>query len=330
MVGGVRAEPHHARRDRIAAIAAVLFTLIALAGLVVLGLRHSPSESRSSLLAQGQVMTPAPKAEPSPTGPPVRAAGMPTASHGQATSGPSASSGPTGPAARTPSPGPTSPPPARATPTPSLPTASPPISTAPPTAPPGSGSSASRPLVFTYFYYWYDSVSGSHLQPDVLHNHFPPSPSPTWRTPDWDRQQLADMSAAGIDVALPVFWGYADGPPDPWSMGGLPALATAWHQAQQQGEQPPKLGMFLDTTIVNGRDLTTPDGMAWFYGNFHNYFSLIPRDEWALVDGRPVIFLFSSDYTGAFNQTTFDYAYSHFQADFGVRPYIVREISWDY
>ncbi|HEX2036597.1 MAG TPA: hypothetical protein VHS99_20635, partial [Chloroflexota bacterium] len=32
----------------------------------------------------------------------------------------------------------------------------------------------------------------------------------------------------------------------------------------------------------------------------------------------------------AMDQTTFDFVYERFAADFGVRPYLVREVSWDY
>lgn len=324
MVGGVRAEPDHARRDRIAALATILFTLLTLAGLALLVTRHGTSPPRASLVVdQGSFATPRVRAQDGP--------GTPNSNAATSSSPAPGSRGAAAPAGHpASSPGSSTLPVVSPAPTSSAPLPSLPSPKAPPTNPPTATPVSNGTLVFTYFYYWYDTVSGAHLQPDIMHNHFPPSPPPTWRTPEWDQQQLADMSAAGIDVALPVFWGYADGPPDPWSMGGLPVLVTAWHNAQQQGQKPPRLGMFLDTTIVNGRDLTTPDGMAWFYGNLHNYFSLIPRDEWASVGGRPIIFLFTADFTGAFNQATFDYAYSHFQADFGVRPYLVSEISWDY
>lgn len=186
-----------------------------------------------------------------------------------------------------------------------------------------------RRLVFTYYFYWYDALTGGHLSPPVMHNHFPSTPSPSWRSNDWQRKQLVDMTAAGIDVALPVFWGY-DRPTDGWSTQGLPVLAEAWRQASAAGQRPPAIGMFFDTSIVNRRDLTTPTGEAWFYSNFKMFFSLVPRAEWALVDGRPVAFLFTSDFTDKVNQATFDFVYSSFQADFGIKPYIVREVSWDY
>ena len=198
---------------------------------------------------------------------------------------------------------------------------------APPAKVPAPGSNGR--LIFTYYFYWYDAQSGGHLQPSLLHDHFPATPTPSWRSAEWQRKQLADMSAAGIDVALPVFWGF-DRPQDAWSMQGLPVLAQAWHEAQRQGQNPPRLGMFLDTTIDSQRDLTTSGGMDWFYTNVKDFFGQIPRDEWALVGGHPVLFLFTSDFTQAVNQATFDHLYSQFQADFGVRPYVVREVSWNY
>ncbi len=187
-----------------------------------------------------------------------------------------------------------------------------------------------RRLVLTYYYYWYDATTGAHLQESAgLRYHPPPSPAASWRSGEWQATQLADMAYAGIDVVLPVYWGF-DRPDDQWSTQGLAVLADAWRFLKANGARPPAIGLFLDTAIVDRRDLTTPDGKAWFYANFKDFFTRIPRDEWALVNGQPIAFLFTSDATGAVDQSTFDYVYDHFQADFGVRPYIVREVSWDY
>jgi hypothetical protein len=115
-----------------------------------------------------------------------------------------------------------------------------------------------------------------------------------------------------------------------WSWQGLDVLAQTWQDLQARGGDPPAIGMFFDTTIVNWRDLTTADGKAWFYSNVRDFFTRIPRDAWGLVSDRPVIFLFTTDWTTAMNQSTFDYVDEQFQRDFGVRPYVVREVSWDY
>ncbi|HVD01835.1 MAG TPA: DUF5010 domain-containing protein [Candidatus Dormibacteraeota bacterium] len=195
-----------------------------------------------------------------------------------------------------------------------------------PTAPPVP---ADRPVLMTYYYYWYDATTGAHLQPSIMRYRFPPTPPPSWRSVAWQEIQLSDMSAAGIDGALAVYWGH-DNPTDAWSYLGLNVMAQAAHQLVKAGRPSPKIGMFFDTTVVDKRDLRTPQGKAWFYSNFNDFFTRIPRDEWLLVDGRPVVFLFTSDFTEAFDQSTFDYVYDQFQADFGVRPYIVREVSWDF
>ncbi|HEV7214492.1 MAG TPA: DUF5010 domain-containing protein, partial [Chloroflexota bacterium] len=196
--------------------------------------------------------------------------------------------------------------------------------------PPAPPVPPDRRLLLTYYYYWYDATTGAHLTPEqILNNHLPATPQPTWRSIDWHRRQLSDMAYAGINVALPVYWGF-DFPPDAWSMDGLPVLGQAWQALHAEGAAPPQLGLFLDTTIIRGRDLTTANGMAYFYANLRAYFSQIPREAWALVNGGPVVFLYMSNFAAAMNQATLDYAYAHFQADFGVRPYIVREVSWDY
>jgi hypothetical protein len=182
----------------------------------------------------------------------------------------------------------------------------------------------------TYYYYWYDAPSLGHLREEYgLRHHFPTLPTTSWRSAAWHKQQLADMAYAGIDVVLPVYWGMENAA-DAWSWQGLGALAEAWRQLAAERAQPPAIGLFLDTAIVAGRDLTDAAGRDWFYAQFREYFSRIPREQWATIDGRPLSFLFTSDTTAAMNQTTFDHVYARFEAEFGVRPYIVREASWDY
>lgn len=212
----------------------------------------------------------------------------------------------------------------RSTPTPpaiATPTASPsPVPSAPP---------AAQRLIFAYYYYWYDAQTGGHLQDSVLRYHYPATPAPSWRDPAWHKKELADMAYAGIDVVLPVYWGF-DRPGDGWSTAGLAPLVAARQELLAEGRPAPAIGMFFDTAILDRRDLTTAEGRAYFYANIRDFFSRVPRRDWALVDGRPVIFLFTSDFAGAVNQRTFDDVYKRFRADFGIRPYIVREVSWDY
>jgi hypothetical protein len=197
-------------------------------------------------------------------------------------------------------------------------------------APTPTPEASSGRLIGTYLYYWYDSVSGTHLrEQDGLRYHPPASPAASWRSADWFKQQLADMHYAGIDIALPVYWGF-DRPSDEWSRVGLGVLAKAWDTLDAQGGSPPRIGMYLDTTIVDWRDLTTQAGRDWLYAQVHDFFSRVPTRQWALVNGRPLVFLFTSDSTTAVNQATFDDLDERFARDFGSRPYVVREVSWDY
>jgi hypothetical protein len=187
-------------------------------------------------------------------------------------------------------------------------------------------------LTMTYYYYWYDAISTLHLtEAGGLLDHMPLAPAPVtdWHSVAWHKQQLSDMTYAGIDVVLPVYWGM-ETTADDWSWKALVPMVEAARQLQVEGKNPPKIGLFLDTTIVSMRNLTTVAGHDWFYSQFRDYFRAIPRGQWATIDGKPISFLFTSDYTGAMNQATFDDVYTRFNTDFGVRPHIVREASWNY
>src|SRR5260370_4277181 len=143
---------------------------------------------------------------------------------------------------------------------------------------------------------------------------------------------MQDMVAAGIDVALPVYWG--DSSNLAWSQGGLRTMVTALQSMAQAGITFPGIGMFFDTTALwkqNGLkpfDVTTPSGKATFYGMVYDYFSIVPKSLWATIDGRPIIVLYYSSWLSAYDQSSLDYISQRFQGDFGMPPYITRERSW--
>src|SRR5258708_1925888 len=64
--------------------------------------------------------------------------------------------------------------------------------------------SSRQPLIATYYFYWFDLTDPSRREPDwKLH---PPDPDHySFLSAAWHRRQLADMQAAGIDVALAVY-----------------------------------------------------------------------------------------------------------------------------
>ena len=195
-----------------------------------------------------------------------------------------------------------------------------------PSGSPGAG--LPRPLVLTYYYYWYNQDTGQHLGPnDALPTHPTSPPDVSWQNVSWHKKQLADMPAAGIDVALPVYWGY--GSDQQWSTEGLRYLVQAREEMVQAGASPPTIGMFFDTSILDKKDLTTAANEAFFYSNLKDFFTRIPSSDWGRYDGRPIVFLFLPQNGNLFNQGLFDYTYQHFEADFKVKPYLVRATGWD-
>ena len=201
-------------------------------------------------------------------------------------------------------------------------------------------------VVFTPYFYWYDAYTSAHIidsdGSDALTDHPPTLTDFSYKSVEWHKTQLLDMIDAGIDVLLPVYWGEPSqrrlGQPisaQPWSFSGIPPLVQARDQLLAEGKKPPAIGMFYDTSTLQynaaGRriDLTTPYGQQWFYESIRDFFSLVPAKHWAMIDGHPVIFLYSSAFAENHDQTCIDFLRTAFASDFGGRkPFVVREISW--
>ncbi len=204
----------------------------------------------------------------------------------------------------------------------------------------------SERVVTTAYFYWYDVYTSAHIinsdGSDALTDHPPTLAGFSYKSKSWHRTELLDMIEAGIDVVLPVYWGEPSqrvpGQPvsaQPWSFSGLPPLVQAREELLSQGKKPPAIGMFYDTSTLQhnaaGRriDLTTDYGRQWFYESIRDFFSIIPPKHWAMIDGHPVVFLYSAAFAAKHDQTCVDYLRTAFAQDFGGRtPYIVREISW--
>src|SRR5690348_16042158 len=136
-------------------------------------------------------------------------------------------------------------------------------------------------LALTYFFYWYNAINGWHYSDsptDRVTLHPPDSYLSTYSFTNvsFFQHELSDMASAGIDVALPVYWG------DPtnvslWSVPGLQLMAQAEQAMAQAGQPAPKIGMFVDTSslpVGNGGvkpDLTTEPGKSLFYGYIHTF-----------------------------------------------------------
>ena len=202
-------------------------------------------------------------------------------------------------------------------------------------------------VVTTTYFYWYDVHSGAHMinadGSDALTDHPPTSIGFSYRSKAWHKTQLRDMMAAGIDVLLPVYWGApSERIPNTapklqsWSFAGIIPLVEAREELLAEGEQPPRIGMFYDTSTLRFNawsrhiDLTTNYGRRWFYESVRDFFSLIPPKHWAMIDSKPIVFLYSSNFAENHDQSCIEYLRAEFAREFaGRKPYVVREISWN-
>ena len=169
------------------------------------------------------------------------------------------------------------------------------------------------PLVVTYFFYWYNAATHQHLRPqDGLPIHLPASPAPSWQSVPWFETQLMDMTDADINVVLPDYWGSS--PEQEWSIQGLATLVQARAELVAEHLEPPSIGMFYDTSIIKGVDLTTGAGIDEFYDNIRTFFRAVPKSDWAMVEGRPLIWLFLPQ-DDNFDQRVFTVTYARFTRD---------------
>lgn len=184
-----------------------------------------------------------------------------------------------------------------------------------------------RPLVLTYYFYWYDAATGSHLGPNApLPVHPVDQPTPSYRSVAWHKKELTDMAQAGIDVAMPVYWGFGK---EAWSTDGLAYMSQARDELLAQKLPAPALGLFLDTSILKGRDLTRPENIDFFYANVSDFYHHVPTKHWARVNGRPIVWIWGPQPGNNVGQELFDQTYQRFQAEFGVRPFIVRDLGFN-
>ncbi|HVV00305.1 MAG TPA: DUF5010 domain-containing protein [Verrucomicrobiae bacterium] len=204
--------------------------------------------------------------------------------------------------------------------------------------------SSKQRLVGTYYFYWYSTKTGEHIRnpedgSDGLTDHPPTFDDFSYTSVAWHKKQLADMEAAGIDVALMVFWG-APSEHDAktslhWSYAGLGPLIQAREELLREGRHPPRIGLFYDTSTLQYNewhqhiDLTTDYGRKWFYATIRDFFSMIPPKHWAMIDGKPIVLMYAAAFAKNHDQTFVDYTRIRFRNDFGGRePYLAPQDSW--
>lgn len=198
-------------------------------------------------------------------------------------------------------------------------------------------------IVGTYYFYWYCSRTGEHLRDgdgtDALTDHPTNMEDFSYRSVRWHKQELQDMIAAGIDVVLPVFWGAPSEQGTKtdlhWSYVGMQKLVEAREELLREGQAPPRIGMFYDTSTLQYNhwhqhvDLTTDYGRQWFYATVRDFFSLVPPKHWAMIEGKPIVLLYAAAFAKKHDQSCIDHTKAEFARDFGGRvPWIASEVSW--
>lgn len=199
-------------------------------------------------------------------------------------------------------------------------------------------------IVGTYYFYWYDAPSKAHIVnvedgSDGLTDHPPTLEDFSYKSVRWHKKQLRDMEAAGIDVLLAVFWGAPSERSEKaalyWSYAGLGPLVQAREELLKEGKHPPRLGLFYDTSTLQCNewgahiDLTTDYGKRWFYATVRDYFSAIPPKHWAMIDGKPIVLLYTVAFAKKHDQGFVDFTKAQFRKDFGGRePYLAPQDSW--
>lgn len=198
-------------------------------------------------------------------------------------------------------------------------------------------------IVGTYYFYWYDIETRSHIidhdGTDAQTTHPATLEDFSYKSVHWHKLQLRDMEAAGIDAALPVFWGAPSEQETNaglhWSYAGLPPMVQAREELLQEGRKPPRIGLFYDTSTLQWNrwgyhaDLTSDYGRHWFYATIRDFFSCIPPRHWAMIEGKPIVLLYSAGFATKWDQSVIDYAKEQFPKEFGgCVPWIAPQDSW--
>jgi len=204
---------------------------------------------------------------------------------------------------------------------------------------------ATSPVVATHYFYWYRWPDQHFNQPGAPgregHYHHLPRPEEVrYENADWHAREFAAMHRAGIDVALPVYWGAPGAYEKPdirFSRAGLAPMVRALRSLGASGV---KLGLFYDTTTLkNGvrgieppeerADLTTAAGKDLFSNTIIEYFGQIPPDLWGRIEGRPLVVLYVSAFAAKWDADLGDELATRFEARFpGERPFLVADASW--
>lgn len=150
------------------------------------------------------------------------------------------------------------------------------------------------------------------------------------KNPGFWKRELRDAKAAGLQFILPNVYG-----PDMANEGKVKTLAAALAMEKD----PVKVGYFDDNWSWGEKwfgpfwqqkpDFNKPESAARliYEAKWKPYFSTIPRKNWYLVKGRPLIYFYNSGKLNPLNKSAavFRRMKEMFKKDFGVEPFLAAE-----
>ena len=209
-------------------------------------------------------------------------------------------------------------------------------------------SQAPQVTVATHYFYWYHWPTEHFDEPGAPGpeghcRHFAKPERVSYRSVDWHAENFAAMAAAGIDAALPVYWGAPgayDRPNLAFSRAGLSPMVEALDRLATNGTTTPRLGLFYDTsTLANDTrgaapaggkaDLTTGPGQDLFCTTVTDYFAAIPKQHWARHRGGALVVLYVSAFAGKRDAQLGNVLRQRFRERFaGESLCLVADVSW--
>ncbi|MDO8349440.1 MAG: hypothetical protein Q7T30_04355, partial [Planctomycetota bacterium] len=202
--------------------------------------------------------------------------------------------------------------------------------------------------VATHYFYWYHWPTDHFDEPGAPGpeghcRHLSNPERVSYRSVEWHAENFAAMAEAGIDVALPVYWGAPGAYERPnlaFSRAGLPPMVEALERLTKKGGKVPRLGLFYDTsTLANDTrgaapaggkaDLTTAAGQDLFCTTVTDYFAAIPKPHWARHRDGALVVLYVSAFAGKRDATLGNVLRTRFRERFpGESLCLVADVSW--
>lgn len=229
----------------------------------------------------------------------------------------------------------------------------------------GNSYLTTDPVIATYYFFWYSVLTGEHIAnpngSDSLTDHpigadispvlnyrldasaqaaqsylnrpparylAPPIAPPfAYQSSDWHAQQMHEITSYYIDMILPIYWGLPG--TNDWNHIGLRALDAGMDALEIQNHVLPKVGLFFDTSIIAGWNLSDPTRKELFYEVIRDFYSLVKPKRWARFNNRVPVWLYTSYFPAHIDSSVFSYASNRFAQDFGGKTlFFVGDTGW--